>query len=269
MSKKEVVPAPQTTTALAPIAVMAVDIPRLKESLTESLGGYGMSVFDLQRIKMPAGGGPAFTVSGLEGEEAIQKFQCAVIHARPGRAYWPNSVDETGGGQPPDCSSNDSITGHGEPGGTCAVCPLAQFGSHRDGRAQACKQVQNLFVFREGSDSQLPELFVLPPTSLGAWRKFAVTLAGRLLSPSSVLIEVGLQKAKSGGGVSYAQATFRAVRVLNPDEIARVKALAQVFRPLFGGPTVMPDDPAAAPPAAQEAPTASVETEPDDEDRPF
>jgi len=118
--------------------------------VADNLAGQQIGEFDLPRVAIPAGGGTRWEVPGPGGSEALDEISGILVFVKQTRAYWKND-DVTG--DPPDCSSPDGRIGHGSPGGECATCPMAQFGS--DGkRGQACKQQAVWFLLRE--DSFLP-----------------------------------------------------------------------------------------------------------------
>ena len=69
-----------------------------------------------------------------------------ILRRRPNRVYWETEYQESDG-SPPQCSSLDMQQGVGTPGGPCAVCPMAQWGSaSKAGRGQACSTRTDLFV---------------------------------------------------------------------------------------------------------------------------
>jgi hypothetical protein len=218
--------------SLATIAALNADMAAVQAVIDENLGSGGLSQFDLQRIKMPNADSPFYTITDLDGEIAVKEVRCVVLFQRDIRTYWRSSIDDTGGGSPPDCHSFDSKVGIGDPGGDCASCPLNQFGSAAKGTGKACKEVRQLFILREGSESVLPEVFSVPPTSLQAARKFALNLGGRGIPVSSVITEIGLAKKRSKGGQNYSQATFRVARALSAHEWAVAKQFAEMYKPL-------------------------------------
>ena len=68
-----------------------------------------------------------------------------ILRRRPNRVYWEKEYQDSDG-SPPDCSSVDMQQGIGTPGGSCAICPMAQWGSAKEGRGQACSTRTDLFV---------------------------------------------------------------------------------------------------------------------------
>lgn len=86
--------------------------------------GEQLSLSSFPAIKIPAGGGLAWTLP--DGEPA-KEIQCVILHRQPVRAFWREAF--SGEGNPPDCTSIDNLIGQGDPGGECATCPLNEWGS--------------------------------------------------------------------------------------------------------------------------------------------
>jgi len=208
-----------------PLAVMepgaALDIATIAAELGEDAGTLGQTLFT--RVKMPSGGSPAFEIENPDdpSDPEVAKTITGVIVAHQAvNVYWSKPMEETGGGTSPDCSSPDGVTGHGDRGVNevtgevddaqlphdCASCWLNEFGSAADG-GKACKNVRNLYVLRAGD--LLPLLLPLPPTSLKAWRTFAVkSLMARGRHWTGVVTRIGLEAAQSASGIKYSRATF-------------------------------------------------------------
>jgi hypothetical protein len=80
--------------------------------------------------------------------------------------------------------------------------------------------------------SMLPEVVSIPPTSLKAVRQFFLKLVTQRLPYHHCILRVELEKAQSQQGKLYGKASFKFVRKLTPDEIARteeMRAFAQGF----------------------------------------
>lgn len=181
----------------------------LRAMILENMGGE-LKPTDLQRIKIPAGGGKAWEVADENGEvQSVKTISGVILLAAPSRTYWAEEF--SGAGAPPDCSSRDGVRGQGNPGIICEDCPFNQWGS--DGHAKACKEKKLLFLLQPGL--LLPEVVVLSPGSLAGWRKYATLLTGRGRAVSSVVTEIGLKEAVSKDNIKYSQATFRATDALD------------------------------------------------------
>jgi hypothetical protein len=201
--------------------------------LRENMGGEKLTEFDLDRVKMPAGGGKFWEVPTLGDVESTREIEGVVVITKNVRAYWPRSVDEGDGNEPPQCSSPDAIQGYGDPGVLCETCPYSQFGSStKEGsKGQACKQMRQLFVLSERS--VLPLVLTLPPTSLSAARKYFMRLAshsGTLYWATTT--KIGLGQADGPGG-KYSVATFAQGSPLAPDEVEAVTRYRDALEPII------------------------------------
>jgi len=195
----------------------------LSEALRENLDGAGLSVFDLDRIKVPSGGSKTWTVPTINGEVETQDLQGIIIYNKIVRQYYENAF--AGGGQPPECYSNDGQTGIGMPGGDCGSCHLAKFGTANDGRT-ACKERRLFFVLLP--DSALPVLLNAPPSALKNARTYLLKLSGVGKKYFQVITKFILTKDKSGDGIDYSKLSFALVGdAPNPTAL---EAYAKSFR---------------------------------------
>lgn len=174
-------------------------------------------VSDLEKIKTPSGGSTLWEIPDMEeGVREAKELEGVIVHTKTVRLYWAESFDDSGGGTPPDCYSDDGVHGIGDPGGKCKDCPMSQWGSGPKGKGQACSQRRLLFVMLP--DSILPALISVPPTSLQSARQYLVRLAGRGMSAHSVFTKMTLTKDKNDGGISYSKINFTpAGKVENPE----------------------------------------------------
>lgn len=207
-----------------------VDIAEVQSALAENVGVGGLSEFDFDRIKIPSGGHTAFTVSTLDGEEIQKSITGVIVFARDARGYWSKSMEESGGQAPPDCESKDGLTGRGNPGGACATCPLAQFGSAKKGGGQACKATRQLFMLL--GDSLLPTVIAMPPTSLKPCKQYMMRLAGAGVPYWAAFTKVSLEKANNSGGVAYAKAKFDFAGKLDAEQKVKAQAYHAMIEPL-------------------------------------
>lgn len=110
------------------------------------------------------------------------------------RGYW--AVE---GQQIPTCSSMDGKTGTDEDGNihSCASCPHNAWGSGKDGRGKACKEMRWIYFLQEGEI--IPSRISLPPTSLGQFDTFVTALAQRRIAPIMKVVRIGLEKTERHG----------------------------------------------------------------------
>jgi hypothetical protein len=211
----------------------------------ENLGGKGLSAFDLERVKCPAGGGTVLSVPGLEGEEPKKELCGIIIHWSDCRRYWELSIDEGGAGKPPDCASDDGERGIGSPGGACGQCKLAEFGTAKGkdgkpGRGQACKQIQQLFVMTP--ESLIPLVVTLPPTSLKNSRGYFLRLSGRMMPFWTVITKITLEEDKNEDGTKFSKFKLGFGAKLEPEQIEAIKQIREQMVPHLSRVRVSPED---------------------------
>ena len=216
---------------MAEFPALAQDIKTLQAAMAENLGGASISPFDLDKVQIPSGGGLAWTVATLEGETSVSEVMGIIVHVQNARAYWKESFGESGGGTPPDCISDDALVGIGDPGGRCAECPNAAFGSDARHRGQACKLIQRLFLLRDGD--MLPVVVNLPPGSLKNARKYLLRLVSNGIKASGVVTKIGLERDKNQDGITYSKATFAMVGKLDSAQAEAACAYGKALAPAF------------------------------------
>ena len=240
MATKELVKkdAVKKEAAINPFVIFNTEIADIREAMNVNVGDGGLNATDLERIKIPAGGGTAWTIQGLDGEEMLKELSGIIIAWRDTRAYWSVPMDESDGNMPPDCYSLDARTGEGEPGGNCHKCPNAEFGSGSKGEGQACKLVRQLFLVRE--DNLLPEIVHLPPSSLKPARQYFLRLASKGVPCYSVITKIGLEKTKNAQGIVYAKAALTSGGRLTPEQTKRAKDYAAMIDPFLKAAPAVP-----------------------------
>lgn len=172
--------------------------------------GFG----DLPRVKLPAGGGTAWE---LPTGEASKTLDGIIVHRQLTRAYWRDPFG-SGESNAPTCSSTDAVRGVGEPGGDCASCQFAQFGSGANG-GQACRLITRLYVLPDGSPA--PWVVLVPPSSAQAVRRYIVSLlATRGLAYWLVRTRLTLEKAQTPSGITYSVLGLTMLEALDGAEAA-------------------------------------------------
>lgn len=227
MASKELVKAGSEST----FAVLRMEQNELRDLIRENLGGESLSPRDLDRVKVPAGGGTTWEVPSIAGDVAEKTIRGVVVHRATRRAYWEQSYDETGGGVQPDCFSDDGVLGHGEPGGPCSDCPFNEFESGRDGISKACKEIRQLFVLPE--DSLIPIVVNVPPGSIANVKAYFLRLLRASLQITDVVTVIGLEKAVSKGGKGFSRVTLTAGERLEPEAAALLREYAGELQPAF------------------------------------
>ena len=192
--------------------------------MRENIGPDGLDPNSLDKVKIPSGGGIAWEIPTLDGTGDIAKtLEVVIVAAQDVRAYY--STRYTGDKNPPDCVSLDAKTGAGEPGGPCATCQHAQWGTAKNDEGeftdgQACSQKKMMLCLNQ--DSTLPFVIKIPSGSLGNLSKYFMRLAGANLFYYAVVTRLSLEKKASGSGVDYSTVVPEFVRALSPEEFAGV-----------------------------------------------
>jgi hypothetical protein len=206
--------------------------PEIAQTVRENAGTVGL--FDLDRTKIPAGGGLAFEIPTLSGDPDVAKDITGIVVAwTDRRGYWPTKYGSGDGTTPPACESRDCVKGMGTPGGLCAECPWSQFGSavDQDGKqaaGQACKQMRLLLIARP--QKSLPLLLILPPTSVGPMRKFMLGLAGENIPYYTAVLKLSLVKDRNKSGTEYAKIKPTLVGKLPPEAIGPIKEYGMMMK---------------------------------------
>jgi hypothetical protein len=216
--------------AMSPFVIIQMPIVQIREAVQVNLGEK-MSAGDLQVIRLPAGGGTAWTLQNLEGEKTEKELYGIIVGWRDTRSYWSVPMDQSDGNAPPDCASVDACVGVGKPGGDCRTCRFAQFGSGPNGEGQACKLMRQLLFLRQ--ENVLPEIVNLPPSSLKPVRQYLARLTARALTCYGLITRIGLERAQNLRGIIYSRTIFTAGDLLSPEESELAKAYATMLKPFL------------------------------------
>lgn len=224
--------------AIQNYAIMQQDTQALAEVVRENLGGSQIDIFQLDRVKVPAGGGTTWEVPDLladGGSVSTKALEGVIIYFQDGNAYWDKQY--SGENQPPVCVSEDGLVGVSEMeglGGDCSTCPLNQFGSEirpdgAKGPGKACKNMRRLFIVRQGQI--LPLLLVVPPSSMRDVRQYFLRLAGAGVPYYAVTTRLALEQDKSQAGITYSKIKPSLGARLAPDELVRIKEFREAIVP--------------------------------------
>ena len=205
---------------------------KIFEVFKENLGpNDSLSAWDLDTVRVPAGGGLSFNVPvlGDENGEDVRSIEGVIVGVFDRRVYWEDrdSVD----GNAPDCQSNDAMVGVGDPGGFCADCPFAEYGSAVKGKGQACKQIKQLFILRQGTS--LPVKLNVPPSSLKNIRRYLINLSANGVSFYGGATQFSLTKVKNADGIDYSEIVVKLAKRFDADTVAELRGQVEMFRPIF------------------------------------
>ncbi len=215
-------------------AIVGSDQP-VGELIRENLGGEQISPFDLPKISVPSGGGRNWTIPSVTGDMTAKEIAGVIIFTKIARVWFEQSFEESGGG-PPDCFSDDGITGNGtvasQHDGLCATCPKAAWGSDRKGgKGQDCSQIRPIFMLRE--KDRIPILVRIPPTSIKAARLYLIGLANASLAYHHAVTRLTLLPAKNEAGIDYATVEFECVGPLDKAGQASFDEVRKELEPML------------------------------------
>lgn len=196
------------------------------EDLAEDMDG--LSLF-FQRVKIPSGGGLQFEIPGSDPEspDYTKTLQGVILYNHSAGGYWLEG-DEYSDDKSPLCSSVDGKVGVGDPGGSCAICKLNEFGSGKGGKGKACKNMRVLYLLQDGEF--LPIQLNLSPTSIRPFTDFYnMAFASKRRATFGSVVEIGLKRADNGTNV-YSVATFKKLYDFSGEKLAQVKVCSESFR---------------------------------------
>ena len=58
------------------------------ELIAENLGGERLDEFDLDQLKVPAGGGTNWAVPTISGEQSLPEIEGIIVHVASRRSFW-------------------------------------------------------------------------------------------------------------------------------------------------------------------------------------
>jgi len=255
----------ETTTAVAligaadfrAVAVIGETGENLMELLRENVGEQ-ISVFDFNKLTVPAGGGDHWTVPTPDGSKMEKEIEGVILIRKSGKSYWKVSLDDSTENTPPDCSSENGLVGIGDPGGICADCPLNAYESAQKGKGKACKDKCDIFLLTK--TGTLPLIIQVPPTSLKNFKQYGMLLLDAGQDISKVLTKLTLTiETKSGKKTSIIQ--FRSGGQVDPAMYGFIGKYKETLRELMETAKAAHDPAAEAPPAdvAQDGEAPSFE----------
>lgn len=200
-------------------AIMQMGEGEISTILAENLGGEKLTAVDLESVKVPAGGSTTWTMETIDGEVETKTIDGIIIFTQLTRAYWPSEY--SGGSEPPQCTSQDSLNGIGDPGGDCLVCPLNEFGSAKQGagRGKACSEKRHIFLVT--ADETLPIIIKAPAMSLKGIKKYLFGLTSKRQAVHSVYTRLTLEKDTNADGIVYSKIVFTKIGDVENPELSK------------------------------------------------
>jgi hypothetical protein len=249
------------TTALARVedySIVTMAHDELREIVSENIGEGGLSVHDLDRVTVPAGGVTTWTIPGVEGEREEKAIEGIIVYKKPRRQMWLKKMEDGGAGRP-NCvgrqilvglstvwkgfgiqvDKDDPTTGGRDGDGNlgpydCDTCPHNLFGSGPGGRGKKCKNEMDLFVLLP--DAVLPIVVKCSPASLKKLDEYMKGLTKRRLAYWGVTTRISLNRVaadKNTGRPAYSEIVFELVEPVPAEHKPRLKQYIDAIRPLL------------------------------------
>lgn len=201
--------------------------PTSLEAIRYNLRDEKISEFDLDRVKVPAGGATVFQVPTLEGIANQEAIEGIILHVGVRRSFWEDTMPSN---NPPDCYSIDGLTGLGDPGGDCANCPFNEFGSAvrpdgSQGRGKRCKERRLILLLRP--EDRLPLACSAPPASIKGIKQFLMRLPVPMYQ---AVVRLTLVGDRSQDGVQFSKVVPEYLGYVSKDHGNALKAYAETLR---------------------------------------
>ena len=207
------------------VAVFGMNLTDIRDTYAEILEAQaevgGMVTY---RAQVATGGGKAFDIvtGDEETDTSVPSFTGVIVYNHNCNAYFD---EDTTGNTPPVCSSMDGLIGFDTESGepiSCKNCPRNAYGTAKNGRGKACKNMHRLYIMTE--DMPIPLVLSLPPTSLKAFQNYRMSaLAAKKLKPNEVVTEFSLTAQQSQSGQKYSVVKLKLLGKLDEEqaEVAR------------------------------------------------
>lgn len=202
------------------VAVFGMNLTDIRDTYAEILEAQaevgGMVMY---RAKVATGGGKAFDIvtGDEETDTSVPSFTGVIVYNHNCNAYFD---EDTTGNTPPVCSSMDGLIGFDTESGepiSCKNCPRNAYGTAKNGRGKACKNMHRLYIMTE--DMPIPLVLSLPPTSLKAFQNYRMSaLAAKKLKPNEVVTEFSLTAQQSQSGQKYSVVKFKLLGKLDEEQ---------------------------------------------------
>ncbi len=178
-----------------------------------------------------------------EATEPAKEFQGLVIYGKKYKAFYAKDWVK-GSKEIPDCFSHDSVAPEADvkarQNPTCKGCPKNQFGTAKQGKGKACRDIRQLFVLPnvvKDQESLMPKQLDVTPSSLRNWDDYMGRLVEHGLSFDEVETKVIAKKLDQAD--PHVVLSFSKVKVYgdeNPEEkqvLANVKAITTLWMPFM------------------------------------
>jgi hypothetical protein len=245
------------------------EITTVKELIQMNFGRETLNFSDLEKVNLPSGGGTAWEVAALEGTHSVQSLEGIIVAWADKKAWWELAFDEQGGGNPPDCRSEDMVMGIGAPGMglnkkeemllagetpeaqewkkknprvqhppkvlgagfECATCVHNTFGSAAKGGGKACQDKRPIFMLDK--ESFLPFVIMAPATSIGPLKDYFKRMAKASLPFYAAITRLELKQELNPARIKYSVIVPTLVERLTGEGLEAAMAYSRMLMPMI------------------------------------
>lgn len=225
----EIVPAGEANVpALSASDEFALMAAEFDDGTSAFIEHFGLT---MPRLRSDFGRNGKGWIDDLTGE-TMRSLRIVILAQPPSRTFWLKSLEETGGGGPPDCKSTNLLADRpddnvAEPqSDRCSTCPHSQWGEAEDGSRikPACSEAVNVLAYDLDGDRFMWLAF--RGTSISPYRKYVSALYSRKLSIFGVETVVALADARRGS-FEWLEAEFKIGEPLDPALVRPMRDIAR------------------------------------------
>ena len=165
-------------------------------------------------------------------------FDGIIVDHHPCNAYWEKSFQESGKGNPPNCSSLDGI--NGTVYGKCGKCAFNQFGSDKKGSGKACKNMKRIHILLE--NESLPVRLTLPPTSIGVTDEFFTGLFSKGFPVMCKMVRFSLIPAQSSTGIDFSKIHLDVMGQIEIPKYLQIRKMVEEYLTQIRGQEIVADE---------------------------
>lgn len=171
----------------------------------------------------------------LPDESTTKTLEVIILGAMVTRGYWTGSGDDS----ELLCSSLGGMIGRATEKGEaqteflkhmkdnhCTGCMADQWGTGKDGKGKACKEMRRMLCFHPDYKDLL--LLNASPMSLNNHDDYYSKIQGTGEKVCRVWTRLGLDKAQRGAEV-YSQLTYERLRMIDPEDLLATRDLRKLF----------------------------------------
>jgi len=179
----------------------------------------------------------------MPGGEKVESFMGILLDTNRINAWWEVAYEDSGGGDIPDCFSQNGIDPSpsclNKQADSCMSCPQNEFGTK--GRGKACKNMKRIHIIMP--DQSFPNRLTLPPTNLEAIDEYIRDLTSAGKPYQLVITKFSLREKSNKDGVAYSYLVPETVGYITKPKVAdEIKARYHKFKSFMRGQEILFDE---------------------------